>query len=58
MGYVFFALWQGIVAGAVTKPGTSAAKPAYSGLFASVAEALYSLGYTISAIVVHGKSPG
>ena len=56
MGYVFSALWQGIVAGAVTKTGPGPAKPAFTGLFASVADALYSLGYTVARIVVHGRS--
>jgi hypothetical protein len=58
MLYVIRALWQGVVAGAVTKPGSTPAKPAFSGFLASVAEALYALGYTVASIVVHGKSPG
>jgi hypothetical protein len=58
MLYVIRALWQGVVAGAVTKPGTTASKPAFSGFFASVCEALYALGYTVASIVVHGKARG
>jgi hypothetical protein len=57
MGYVITALWKGLVAGAVTKPGTAVAKPTFEGFFASVADALYTLGYTVAAIVVHGHSP-
>ena len=56
MGYVISAFWHGLVAGAVTKPGTTAAKPTFDGLFSSVAEALYALGYAIAEIVVHGRS--
>ena len=58
MGYVFTALWQGIVAGAVTKTGPGPAKPTFTGLFASIADALYSLGFTVAGIVVHGRSSG
>jgi len=58
MGYVFSALWQGIVAGAVTKSGPAPAKPEFTGFLASVADALYVLGYTVAGIVVHGRSTG
>ncbi len=58
MGYVFSALWQGIVAGAVTKTGPAPQKPAFTGFLASIADALYSVGYVVAGIVVHGRSPG
>lgn len=57
MGYVFSALWHGIVAGAAAKSASAAPQPTYTGLFGSVASALYALGYTVAAIVVHGRSP-
>jgi hypothetical protein len=58
MGYVLNALWQGIVAGAVTKTGPAPQKPVFEGFLASIADALYALGYTVASIVVHGRSPG
>ncbi len=55
---MFSALWQGIVAGAVTKTGPAPAKPVFSGFLASIADALYAVGYVVAGIVVHGRSPG
>ena len=57
MGSVFSAFWQGLVAGAGAKPGAAVPKPAFAGFFASVADVLFALGYTLAAIVVRGKSP-
>jgi hypothetical protein len=57
MGSVVTALWQGFIAGALTK-GTAPRKPAFGGIFASVAEALYDTGYAVGSIVIHGKANG